>query len=69
VIAGEKRRRGKTQEEGAGPGRTDDEAEGGEHGDAAVRDLHVGVALRLGLVDFVVEAEQVHALRSGNLTS
>jgi hypothetical protein len=41
---------------------TDDEAERGEHGDAAVRDLHVGVALRLGLVDVVVEAEQVNAL-------
>jgi hypothetical protein len=48
---------------------TNDEAEGGEHGDAAVGDLHVGVALRLGLVDVVVEAEQVHALGAGYLTT
>ena len=46
---------------------TDEEADGGEHGDAAVRDLHVGVALRLGLVDAVEESEHVNTLGAGNL--
>mmetsp|Transcript_28015 Transcript_28015/g.68959 ORF Transcript_28015/g.68959 Transcript_28015/m.68959 type:complete len:214 (-) Transcript_28015:133-774(-) len=43
----------------------DEEAERGEHGDAAVGDLHVGVALGLALVDAVEEAEDVQALGEG----
>ena len=41
---------------------TDEEAEGGEHGDATVGDLDVGVALRLRLLNVVEEAEGVDAL-------
>jgi hypothetical protein len=38
-----------------------EKAERGKHGDAAVGDLRVGVALRLSLVDVVEEAECVDA--------
>jgi hypothetical protein len=44
---------------------TDEESDSGEHGDAAVGDLDIGVALRLGLVDAVEEAEDVDALGEG----
>ena len=40
----------------------DEEAERCEHGDSAVGDLDVGVALRLRLLDVVEEAEGVDAL-------
>ena len=43
----------------------DEEAERREHRDAAVGDLDVRVALGLGLVDAVVEAEEVDALGEG----
>jgi|AntAceMinimDraft_5_1070358.scaffolds.fasta_scaffold95156_1 hypothetical protein len=43
----------------------DEKAERGEHGDAAVGDLHVSEALRLGLVDVVVETESVDAGAEG----
>ena len=40
----------------------DEHADRGEHRDAAVGDLHVGVALRLGLVDVVEESEGVESI-------
>ena len=38
------------------------ETKRGEHGDAAVRDLHVRVPLRFGLLDVVEETEHVDAV-------
>ena len=43
----------------------DDEAHGGEHREAAVRDLDVRVPLRLRLVDVLEEAEEVDAVLEG----
>ena len=43
----------------------DEHADRGEHRDAAVGDLHVGVALRLGLVDVVEESEGVESILKG----
>ena len=46
----------------------DEETERGEHGDAAVGDLHVGETLCLSLVDVVVEAEGIDTVSEGSTT-
>jgi len=61
---------------GAGDGRVEEEggaldllaheeAKRSKHGNTAVGDLNIGEALRLGLVDVVVEAEGVNAVAEG----
>ena len=62
VVDGGASHPGVEEEGGALDLLTDEEAEGGEHGDATVGDLDVGVALRLRLLNVVEEAEGVDAL-------
>ena len=65
VVDGGASHLGVEEEGGALDLLTDEEAESGEHGHATVGDLDVGVALSLGLVDAVEEAEEVDALGEG----